>query len=102
MKKTLSERRQSNRVELNRIVIVKNASEIKKLVGINYSTGGIAVNSSKPLSVGEEFDLLFWLTEPESQEIKVPGIEVLAGLDTRTNGADVVADMRRARRGNTG
>ena len=63
------ERRQSQRFMLNRLVIVKEATgQIQKLIGVNYSAGGMALNSTKPLSFGEFVDLQFWLTEPDNKE----------------------------------
>ena len=72
MKNRLADRRQSSRIELNRLVIVKeNSGEIQKLVGLNYSTGGIALNSAQPMPAGDVVDVLFWLTEPENLEINI-------------------------------
>ena len=54
------------------MVILKECTgEIQKLVGLNYSSGGIAINSSKPLSAGDQVELLFWLTEPEYKEVNM-------------------------------
>ena len=70
--KHTQERRKFPRLSLNRLVIVKeNSGQIQKLVGMNYSAGGMALNSDNPLPSGEFVDLLFWLTEPENKEINL-------------------------------
>lgn len=66
------ERRKNPRSFLNRMVIVKESSgQVKKLIGMNYSAGGMALKSEEPLPSGEYVDLLFWLTEPENKEINI-------------------------------
>ena len=85
------ERRQSQRLVLNRLVIVKEITgKIQKLVGVNYSAGGMALNSTKPLSFGEFVDLQFWLTEPENKEINMTA-EV---LDYSKQGAIYINSMK--------
>ena len=67
-----AERRKFPRLLLNRLVIVKEPSgQVQKLIGVNYSTGGMALNSHTPLLSGEYVDLQFWLTEPENKEVNI-------------------------------
>ena len=68
----VDDRRKHSRLALNRLVIVKDeAGSTKKLIGVNYSTHGIALTCSIPLDFGEYVDLQFWLTEPETKEINM-------------------------------
>ena len=67
-----TERRHSQRLILNRVVVVKQSTgQTKNLIGINYSAFGMALNSTEPLPGGEVIDLQFWLTEPENKEINL-------------------------------
>lgn len=68
----VNERREFPRLALNRLVIVRDdTGSTKKLIGVNYSVGGMALNSSIPLSFGEFVELQFWLTEPETKEVNM-------------------------------
>ncbi|MCW8899832.1 MAG: PilZ domain-containing protein [Gammaproteobacteria bacterium] len=68
----INERREHSRLALNRLVLVtEDSGNLKKLVGVNYSVGGMALNSRQPLSSGEFVELQFWLTEPKNKEVNM-------------------------------
>jgi len=70
--KDAPESREFPRLLLNRMVIVKKPSgEVQKLIGMNYSDGGMALNSQMPMSSGEFVHLQFWLTEPDTKEVNI-------------------------------
>lgn len=66
------ERRKYPRMALNRLVRIKEESGItKQLIGINYSAGGMALNSEVPFHSGEFIELKFRLNEYEKKEVKI-------------------------------
>lgn len=66
------EKREHPRMAFNRLVLVQDESGLRTpLVGVNYSTGGMAINSHKPLNFGDFVELNFWLIEPKKREINI-------------------------------
>lgn len=69
-----SEKREFPRMALNRLVQIQEESgNTKRLVGLNYSLGGMALHSQNPLPLGEFIDLSFRLNEHEMKILDMTG-----------------------------
>ena len=64
----VKEKRQYQRMALNRLVRIREESgQTLKLVGINYSLGGMALHSKVPFPFGEFIELQFRINEKEEE-----------------------------------
>ena len=70
--RVLKEKRKYQRLALNRLVRVKEESgNTMQVIGINYSSGGMALNSKVPMPLGEFIELQFRLDEYENQKLQL-------------------------------
>ena len=66
------EKRVHQRVVFNRLVRINfYAGNTIKVIGVNYSSSGMALNSKMPLPVGEYFELDFRLSEQNKQDFSI-------------------------------
>ena len=67
-----NEKRQHSRISFNQLVRVESyEGNILQLIGVNYSTGGMALNGPRELELGEFVDLSFRINISDNQEFKM-------------------------------
>ena len=67
--KLAKEKRLHSRTNFNALVLVDpHYGEAMKLIGTNYSLSGMALNSPKPLELGQFIDLRFKINGQSSEE----------------------------------
>lgn len=67
-----NEKRLHSRIEFNQLVRVEPyEGSILQFIGVNYSTGGMALNGPKELELGEYVDLNFRLNLFEQREFNI-------------------------------
>lgn len=76
----LKEKRVHPRTSFNRVVhIEEDSGKITRMLGVNYSLSGMAINSNSPLVSGEFIELNFRLNEKNNHDINITA-EVIQSL----------------------
>lgn len=71
---SVRERRDSHRLPLNRLVKLNSESRNSfHLIGLDYSSTGIAVQGRRPLDIGEQVEVRFRVGDTQRAELDLVG-----------------------------